>query len=288
MINYANPFPAWNSGNDSIIPNTSTWIELNSGGKKLWLSGCKSEWDTGHIGMSVYKIASICDVPPENTIMQYEAWECSLESPAVIWVRLASEAGEVIRSFENIGFRYISGLSTFIWATKEINSAPVSTVIRKANPREASSIGRIGAQVFVYDRLFLDPAIDRDTAVGMYKDWSANCVLGLCDTVLVAEVDGEIAGFISLNPDKLFNSLTLTSSNYQRIVLVAVSSRYRRRGLGRHLAEAAMRYCYELGFDYLLVGTSSLNIPAQNLYCSCGFMPYYSEISMEKLLNESG
>ena len=68
-----------------------------------------------------------------------------------------------------------------------------------------------------------------------------------------------------------------------RLLLIAVGKDFYRLGVGRSLVNAAKRVTVEEDYKTLLVGTSSINIPAQNLYISCGFYPYYSELSMEKL-----
>lgn len=287
MIDYTKPKPLWSSGNcqSSIQDSSEESLLIDNKGSEYVITIDRSNWDSAHIGRNVYKISSMYKTTKRSNCPLMDKWESTIDSPSILWVRLASEAGEAIRALEQNGFQYVSGLVTFIWEAEKTKRLDDGIVIRKANLEDASVVGEIGSQVFTYDRLFLDPAIARDTAIRMYGDWSFNCVKDLCETVLVAEVKGEIAGFISLNPDSAFGSPD--SRSYQRIVLIAVSSKHRRRGFGKRLIQAAKKHTEKNNIDFLLVGTSSANTPAQRLYCSSGFQPYYSEISMEKLLNEN-
>lgn len=286
MINFSTPKPLW-----EIIPN-GTAKESSSGEPLFTVSNAdstfsfhihRSDWDSKHIGKDVYRISSLTSVSDKISSIHttsLQDWESSLTKSSVIWVRLASEAGNAIRSLESKGFRYISGLNSYIWPVDYSSSLIVSINIRNALLEEALQISDIGGAAFYLDRLFLDPAVDRKIAEKMYRDWSANCVRGLCKTVLVAEINDEIAGFLSLTPDRLFSSSL--GAKYQRIVLVAVSTLYRGKGVGFQLVNAAMQRTIDEGYDFLLVGTSALNLPAQNLYSKCGFKPYYSELCLGK------
>lgn len=290
MINFSTPKPLW-----EIIPN-GTAKESSSGEPLFTVSNAdstfsfhihRSDWDSKHIGKDVYRISSMSSVSSKISSIQttsLQDWESSLTKTSVVWARLASEAGDAIRSLESKGFRYIIGLNSYTWSFKDSSSLSANIKIRNALPEETIQIGNIGASAFSFDRLFLDPAIENDIAVSMYRDWSVNCVMGLCDTVLVAEINNEIAGFLSLNPDTLFSS-TL-GAKYYRIVLVAVSSLHRGKGVGVQLVNAAKQKSLDEGYDFLLVGTSSINLPAQNLYYKCGFKPYYSELSLGKICGE--
>lgn len=242
----------------------------------------RCDWDSMHIQKDVYRISSLTPSQPEMTSsISFHDWESSLSKPSIVWARLASAAGDAIRTLETHGLRYNSGLYSYIWPTKDIAFSP-SYRIRNASLKDVEQIGEIGTNAFSFDRLFLDPSVENGVAENMYRDWSINCLKGLCEKVLVVEIKNEIAGFIALTTDSQFSSIL--NRSYKRIVLVAVSSSHRGKGVGVQLVDAAKQWTYNDCNDFLLVGTSAVNLPAQNLYNKCGFRPYYSELSLGKVL----
>ncbi len=283
---YALPRPIWCHLDPSCVLTKSigsNQITIKHNKQQYLLQLKLSNWDSKLIGKDVYRLHSlrcVSDVEAVFAHISLHDWQSVLKRESIIWARISSEAGQVIRCLESSEFRYVSGLNTYIWATSCYVPTTPGIVIRAAIAEDLSAIGEIGAGAFLSDRFFLDPAIARGIASEMYREWSVNCANGLCKTMLVAEIEGVIAGFVSINPDNLFS--TWLGARHQRIILIAVSPLFRGRGIGIELVNAAKRKVVEEGDDFLLVGTSSLNVPAQNLYQKCCFKSYYTEICMEK------
>lgn len=83
--------------------------------------------------------------------------------------------------------------------------------------------------------------------------------------VLVAEVEGEIVGFLSLSfPAGLCGPQALIDE-------LAVDPTYRRRGIGASMVEAVMRLARQRGCSHLLVDTSRGGEAMQAFYEACGF-----------------
>ncbi len=244
------------------------------------LSVGRSDWDSGHLGRDVLKVSSLVEGGDPGGAIPWEEWRVGLPAGALVWVRLSALSGAAVRGLEAAGFRYVSGLSTFRWRVGELELPASGYSLRQASGEDARDIGALGGQAFVLDRLFLDPEVPEGAAVRMYGEWSANCARGLCDSVLLAVREGSPAGFVSTAPDGLLGGVD-GNGDCRRIILIAVHPGHRRRGLGRLLVAGAMRECLERGADTLLVGTSSVNVPAQALYTAMGFSPYYSEVFME-------
>ena len=93
------------------------------------------------------------------------------------------------------------------------------------------------------------------------------------ETFLVAELDGEVQGYIMCRVEKGWSKLgLLTPARLCHVVSVAVMEGYRRRGLGRALVVEAMRRgrdVYGVGEGYLEVRVS--NVAAIGLYDVLGF-----------------
>jgi ribosomal-protein-alanine N-acetyltransferase len=93
------------------------------------------------------------------------------------------------------------------------------------------------------------------------------------DTFMVAEIDGEIQGYIMCRIEKGWSKRgRLSPARLCHVVSIAVMESYRRRGIGKALVEQAMgrgRRTYDSNEGYLEVRVS--NEPAVNLYAKLGF-----------------
>jgi RimJ/RimL family protein N-acetyltransferase len=86
--------------------------------------------------------------------------------------------------------------------------------------------------------------------------------------VLVAEEDGELAGYVALGP-----STRLDSNRHVLLIHgLAVAVSYRGRGLGRELIDAAAAEATRRGARKLSLRVLSENTAARALYESCGFV----------------
>jgi ribosomal protein S18 acetylase RimI-like enzyme len=85
--------------------------------------------------------------------------------------------------------------------------------------------------------------------------------------VLVAEVDGAIAGYVKLGP-----ALPVQSARHVlEIKGLAVSPAHRRRGVGRALIDAAAHEAKARGARRLTLRVLAPNADARALYAACGF-----------------
>jgi len=93
------------------------------------------------------------------------------------------------------------------------------------------------------------------------------------DTFIVAEMDGELQGYIMCRIEKGWSKRgRLSPARLCHVVSIAVMESYRRRGIGKALVEQAMgrgRRVYECNEGYLEVRIS--NEPAVNLYAKLDF-----------------
>ncbi|MCD6236281.1 MAG: ribosomal protein S18-alanine N-acetyltransferase [Thaumarchaeota archaeon] len=92
-------------------------------------------------------------------------------------------------------------------------------------------------------------------------------------TFLVAEVDGNIAGYIMCRVERGFSKFDrLSFKKLGHVISIAVLPEYRRRGMGESLLESALKAMkghYGCEEAYLEVRVS--NIPALTLYRKLGF-----------------
>jgi ADP-ribose pyrophosphatase YjhB (NUDIX family)/GNAT superfamily N-acetyltransferase len=85
--------------------------------------------------------------------------------------------------------------------------------------------------------------------------------------VLVAELQGEVVGFLAL-------SLVPTLSGLRTLITdLAVDAAHRRQGIGGSLLEAAVQWADRRGATHLLVDTSRGDPATRDFYQACGFEP---------------
>ena len=93
------------------------------------------------------------------------------------------------------------------------------------------------------------------------------------DTFIVAEMDGELQGYIMCRIEKGWSKRgRLSPARLCHVVSIAVMESYRRKGIGKALVEQAMgrgRRIYDCREGYLEVRVS--NEPAVNLYAKLDF-----------------
>ena len=103
--------------------------------------------------------------------------------------------------------------------------------------------------------------------------------------VLVAEVDGNVAGYATILPRVRSEQIEDGNIEYGLISDLVVREGYRRRGLGKKLLAASEQYARACKVRYLRVGVLAGNQAARSLYALAGFEPLYTEL--EKALTRS-
>jgi ribosomal protein S18 acetylase RimI-like enzyme len=108
-------------------------------------------------------------------------------------------------------------------------------------------------------------------------------MLGRCaecvGTILVAEVNGVVTGFVTVLARVPFESLDDPPGTYAFVSDLVVGERFRRRGLGAQLLREAEQYAVAAGAHELRVGVLHENEAAARLYRRAGFAPYLQTLS---------
>ncbi len=134
--------------------------------------------------------------------------------------------------------------------------------IRPARAEDVPLLRDIAAVAFQQSRFYADPNFSKDAASRLYQVWIEKSCTGFADAVLVADVGGRAAGFITCN---------LLRPGRGDIGLVGVDASYAGRGLGRGLVTAALDWFSTRGVEHAEVVTQGRNDAALRLYERCGF-----------------
>jgi dTDP-4-amino-4,6-dideoxy-D-galactose acyltransferase len=246
------------------------------------------DWDTAFFGstMGVLELASAPEAPDQISqanLQEFDIRAALTQAQAQGYRHLIARVPSIdlptAWAVEQAGFRLVDvGLdSTFAFATTPLPSRP-TVPIRAAQPEDLPVLRELAADAFRLSRFTADPYFSDDQVRDFHREWVENLCGGLAQAVLVCELGGSVAGFITC----------AMRGDEGRIPLVATDGRYRRRGVGRGLVSAALRWFAATGARVAHVKTQSVNYPALALYHRAGFAISTSELTFSVTLSPVG
>ncbi len=99
--------------------------------------------------------------------------------------------------------------------------------------------------------------------------------------VLIADVDGEIAGYVSILAKVKSDEIEDGNIEYGLISDLVVLQRFRKSGIGRKLLEAAESFAREKDVKWLRIGVLASNEAALDLYASMRFRRKFVELEKD-------
>ncbi len=197
---------------------------------------------------------------------------CAAEGAALLIARCPASDLPAAHALEAAGARLMDTLVYYRRAlgpgTPPLPPPPAETVIRPARGEDANRVEAITAAAFAgYDSHFhADPRLDRAACDAVYTSWARNSVLmpGVADAVLVAEVAGRVAGFLTL---KWVDEATGEGPLY------GVAPEFQGRGLGQALLHHGLRWFAERGAAGMQMSTQVTNTRSQTAWIRQGFRP---------------
>ena len=104
----------------------------------------------------------------------------------------------------------------------------------------------------------------------------------MCDgQILVADVDGEIAGYVTMLNRVQSDDLDDGNLEFGLIADLLVRKSHRGSGLGQELMAAAETFAKENGVRWLRVSVMAQNAAARKLYAATGFSEIYVELEKD-------
>lgn len=156
-------------------------------------------------------------------------------------------------------------------------SSAVRVSVRSVQPGEEAEVSRLAADVFrAYSGHYhADPRLDRDRCDAAYASWAyRSCVSReVADDVLVAELDGRLAGF---------HTLRRNSASEAEWVLGGVAPWARGRGVYSSIMRTGLRWGVTHGFDRMIISTAITNMVAQRVWAGLGFRPTHAFYTFHK------
>jgi ribosomal protein S18 acetylase RimI-like enzyme len=242
----------------------------------------KLDWDTNHFGivmasMTIRQKEKIHSKSDIDSLICEAMDMAHKEGIEHVTVKLASDSKKLIHSCEDRGFRLMDTRVEFIFDYKDTKIIDIKNqcIIREGKAEDEEKLVSISIESFsnYIDRFHSDEKIDNVKADKLYELWVRNSYKGYADSIIIAEVEGEIVGFSTF---KEFVSQTDSGEKIGEIVLSAVSKKARGKGVYTSMINEGVKMGLRR-MNYLLVKTQIDNIAVQKAWASLGFKPYRSE-----------
>jgi GNAT superfamily N-acetyltransferase len=150
----------------------------------------------------------------------------------------------------------------------------VRCVIRSYGPPDAPALRRCVAALQDFERT-IEPRLQPGEAMA---DAYCRQIHARCDEhagrVFVAELDGGVVGFVSVNARQPFTELDEPPGTYALVTNLVVLEPHRGHGIGRRLMERAEAFARDAGAAELRIGVLAANAAARTLYDARGYTPH--------------
>lgn len=170
---------------------------------------------------------------------------------------------------------------TFDRARKRIPQATAGCSVRAFLSADTDDVRQVAAAAFKGYRghYHADPRLDRRKCDEAYASWAErSCVPGLAaDTVLVAECNGQIAGF---------GTLRANSPAEAEGLLFAVAPEHHGHGICGSLMIASLEWSRARGTNRMVISTQVTNIAMQKVWCRIGFEPSHSFYTLHRWFSQ--
>jgi ribosomal protein S18 acetylase RimI-like enzyme len=201
--------------------------------------------------------------------------ECTRRGVRHVVRRMQVGAFPEVWALEGAGYRLVDVSVLF-----ERDAAPPAQLdasVRLVRPGEDELLANRYAEVFKLTRFAVDPFVSLEAAAELHRRWIRNSCNGRADAVLVSEVGGVLAGFITCRVDR--------ATKTGNIELVGVDAEHRGAGTGRKLMAGAQAWFAER-VERVQVRTQLNNAVASGLYQAMGFKLKFGELTYSWMLRE--
>lgn len=203
---------------------------------------------------------------------------CAQQDVRLLIARCSTSDLPTAQALEQHGFFLTD---TLVYFRRDLQRPPLPPLrplkIRPATEADAPAVGKIAQQAFRgYDSHYhADPRLDRAACDALYVDWAERSCRepAVADTVLLAEVENQVAGFLTLK------TISATEADGR---LYAVLPALQGQGIGQALLITALHWCQEHGLQAMVISTQITNIASQVSWVRVGFIPYQSFYTFHK------
>lgn len=145
-----------------------------------------------------------------------------------------------------------------------------------ASQQDLNCIKNMSSDIYIDSRYYFDENFDREKAKQFYCEWAAKGVLGEFDDMCLCIYDKQQPiAFCTVKFDKL-------NQDTVQIGLFGVSQMYQGINCGKILLKHVLNFLHYKSIKNVFVVTQARNIQAINLYESCGFKVFKTQLWYHK------
>ncbi len=264
----------------AVAAGKSLWVCVGEGGDVLGLAFLSElVWDSQQLGFRTGRIEHLIaggdyatQYEIKDALLQYALQECAALGIEYLVARVNASDLSSAYLLAQREFIALDGILTFALDLREapLDQGDSNFEVRLSTEKDIERIKEIAFSSYIYDRFHSDPLIPQEAADKLHAMWLENSCLGkAADDVVVASKKGRVLGYVTCRINRQVERYL--GLRVGTIVLVATAVEARRQGVARAASFGALRWFREQGVDIVEVGTQFRNIPASNLYQSCGF-----------------
>lgn len=215
------------------------------------------QWDTDFFGVRIARVTTRRLTP--DSIKAIEAW-CEAEKIACLYFLADMDDPHTTRLAEHHHFRMVDIRVTL--NHKNLQDQLPTSGIRFYQNDDLPMLMKIARVSYTDSRYYFDFCFPNADCDALYEAWIRQSCENPEITVLVAELDGRPAGFITC----------LMNNGVGQIGLVGVDEAARGKSIGQSLVTQALNRFKRENASEVTVVTQGRNIAAQRLYQRCGFV----------------
>jgi|RhiMetdeSRZDD1v2_1073273.scaffolds.fasta_scaffold77082_3 GNAT superfamily N-acetyltransferase len=222
-------------------------------------------WDTEIFGFPVAQVSRIEvgeGVEPGDLLRQFDDW-CAERAVRLVSCRLDHTSLRESMTLEGLGFRFVEMVYEPHLDSLDQLAEPRRVVeVSEAGADDLERIEAIAHDAFVTGRYLLDWRLPAELSKRRYATWVRNSFDDTAQSVIKAEVDGEIVGFFIVER-------RTDGGVYWH--LTAVAPGRQGQGIGLSLWQTMLRRHRAEGATSVRTTISGHNSAAMNLYARLGF-----------------
>ena len=197
----------------------------------------------------------------DATVTESHAW-CDRNRIDCLYFLADADHRETPRLAAEHDFLLVDIRVTLERCISDLDEHAPSPEIRLGREDDLATLRAIAASGHRDTRFYFDGHFDRTKCDSLYETWIENSFRGFAQAVLVAEVGGKVAAYLTCH----------LKQRQSQIGLVAVGNGNRGEGLGGKLVRGFFSWSRDHGATRASVVTQGRNLPAQRLYQRNGFV----------------
>ena len=190
-------------------------------------------------------------------------------------VRLNLEDRAIRIALENAEFHIVDVLLVQqLTISRSAVSRQATVTCRPAVPQDAATFEQDVSGLYRLSRYNADGGFDSNRLKYLYQNWLKSDFDTWANHVIVAELGGRAAGFITCHLEERYAVCTGLALGF--IGLLGVLPFAQGRGVGKSLVDSATKWFTERDVEVVTVATQITNYPGLSTYQSCDFKPLTS------------